>query len=414
MSAHAPRFVVSCLVLVASLLCTVAAAQQDAVSSTSIKRVVGKNTTYTLPLPFDLDCPHHVTASSTDTNIFDVEYSDSFTKKPKVKLIPNNPGTATLTFSLLGKDQYLGQPGSCTGVFADTVDVRILPDDKDMTREARNITRPIYADLRQSMRQREKDFRLNIGSLVHDYKKGNNSLSLTLSEMNVEYFDAQIGNVLEVRDELGDASNQISNELIGRGFDPGFIGDHSTQGTWGVWDRFVGEVSKYQEKSAGRVDKLIWKGWDAVAKAVEDPAEVPEYSLVRVNYDLVSAFNIVPPHAGDWSSARARLPATVYYAIGYALECDPNSGAMVAIGYSYPGANIHGEFHIDGGQHDYDTTADGNGIWTATVGNFGSYGHGGDDGADGPVVVLPSGLGRYDAFDAADSFPGSSLFLTIP
>jgi len=394
-----------------ALLAVPVAAQQESKAQT-FKVPFGKKFQIELPVPFELDCGHHVSAWSDDTNIFDVKLSGGFTKNPKVTVIPKSPGIAALNFDLVGKDQYEGESGDCTGSFMGTVSVRVLPDDKDLDKLAKDALKLVLKNLKQGYKSEWKLFVQTANELVNDFKQGAISLDPALDSLNSAYFDATISNLLNTRVSLTDVADQLGSNLAAFGAEPGFVGGHSQQGAWEVWDQSIYKVSTEHENAAQDLDGTMWKTWNSLSGLVDDPELVPEFTLVRPSYDYLKGFGVVPPNSGDWTQPAARLPATIYYLIGYSKECDTESGAMFAVGLAEPDFTLHGEVRIGSDLVEYDFPADSSGVWQAGFGTFGSYGHGGSDG--GVSDPLSSGLARYDIFYEAESNPTNTLFITIP
>jgi len=397
-------------IALAGLLVMPGAAQADSKSPT-FKLPMGKKLKYELPVPFELDCPHHVNAWSDDTNVFEVDLSGGFTKNPKVTIIPKFPGVASLNFDLVGKDQYKGESGDCTGSYMSSVSVRVTIDDKQFDKLAKDALSSLLKNLNQGYKQQQEIFDGTLDQLLEDYSKGFIGLDPALNTLNSAYLNAQVSNLTDTRTSLTSTGSQLSSYLTSNGASPGFFGGHSQQGAWGRWDQGVYDVSMAHEEAAQDLDSGMWKAWNTIRKDTNDPLLVPEFTLVRPAYDYLKGFGVVPPNAGDWVAPAARLPATIYYMIGYAKECDPNSGALWAVGLSVGDANLHGEVRIGGITEEYDFTADSGGVWQAQFGNFG-YGHGGADGE--PADPLPSGLARYDVFYEGETDPTNSLFVTIP
>ncbi|MHC4844639.1 MAG: hypothetical protein ACYTCU_00605 [Planctomycetota bacterium] len=392
------------------LLVLPGAAQQDALA-TEVKVPFGKKFKYELPIPFELDCPHHVNAWSDDTSVFDVQLSGGFTKTPKITIFPKFAGVAALNFDIVGKDQYEGEPGDCTGNFASSVSIRVLPDDKQLDKLVKQALDSLKKGLKEDYGQHQETFDQSVSQLLNDYSKGYINLDPALTTLNSLYFTATIDNLLDTRTGLTSVASQLSSNLASDGATPGFVGGHSQAGAWGRWDQGVYDISMEHEGASQDLDGSMWKAWNTLRKHTDDPAEQREFTLVRASYDYQKGYGVVPPNSGDWVAPAARLPATIYYMIGTAKECDPNSGQLWAVGLADPSASLSGEIRIGGTTEAADFSADGNGVWIVGFGYQG-YGHAGGDGESMPP--LPSGLARYDVFYEGEANPTNSMFLTIP
>lgn len=390
------------------LLSSPLVAQQDGIGL-PLKVPFDKKIKYEIPV--GLSCPHHLSAFSDDTSIFDVSFSNGFTMNPKITIHAKGTGVATLFYTLIGKDEFEGDKGDCTGSTMGSMSVRVLPDEKTIDQLVKELIGDLKTNLAQEYKTNGKGFDSSIKDLYKDFKDGSLSLDAALSLLNSGYLNATFSNLLDTRSGLADLSSDISGVLVQFDSEPGLVGGHSQQGAWGRWDQGLYDVTGKQEDAAKNLDSAIWKVWKKFSKSFDDPELVPEFTLVRKPYNYFGFFGLVPPNADDWSAKPPRLAASIYYMMGYAKECDPLSGALWIAGYAEPDTSMHGELTIGEEYFDeFDFTTELDGTFSIGLGTFGSYGHG-----DGEVSdPLPSGLARYDLFYEGDEDPMDSMFITIP